>query len=43
MVSGESPKILFDIIMTCFEEDYNPNIIYDASCVAKEVGIERET
>ena len=32
MVTGESPKMLFDIIMTRFEEDYNPIIIYDASC-----------
>ena len=32
MLSGESPKMLFDIIMTRFEEDYNPKIIYDASC-----------
>ena len=42
MVTGESPKILFDIIMTRFEEDYNPTIIYDASCLEKEVGMDRE-
>ena len=42
MVTGESPKILFDIIMTQFEEDYNPTIIYDASCLEKEVGMDRE-
>ena len=30
MLTGESPKMLFDIIMTRFEEDYNPQIIYDA-------------
>ena len=28
--------------MTRFEEDYNPTIIYDASCLAKEVGMGRE-
>ena len=42
MVTGESPKILFDIIMTRFEEDYNPTIIYDASCLEKEVEMDRE-
>ena len=36
MLSGESPQMLFDIIMTRFEEDYNPNIIYDASCKLKD-------
>ena len=28
--------------MTRFEEDYNPTIIYDASCLEKEVGMDRE-
>lgn len=42
MLSGESPEMLFDIIMTRFEEDYNPNIIYDASCKLKEFGLNRE-
>ena len=32
MLTGESPKMLFDIIMTRFEPGYNPFIIYDASC-----------
>jgi hypothetical protein len=36
MLSGESPQILFDIIMTRFEDDYNPNIIYDGSCKLKD-------
>ena len=36
MLSGESPQMLFDIIMTRFEDDYNPNIIYDASCKLKD-------
>lgn len=42
MLSGESPEMLFDIIMTRFEDDYNPNIIYDASCKLKEYGLNRE-
>ena len=28
--------------MTRFESDYNPRIIYDASCTAKEMGLNRE-
>ena len=28
MLTGESPKMLLDIIMTRFEEDYSPQIIY---------------
>ena len=35
MIKGESPRIIFDIIMTRFEEDYNPTIIYDVSCRIK--------
>ena len=42
MMSGESPAMLFDLIMTRFENDYNPHIIYDASCLAKEYGYNRE-
>ena len=42
MLSGESPEIMFDIIMTRFRKDYNPNIIYDASCKLKEYGLNRE-
>ena len=34
--------MLFDLIMTRFENDYNPHIIYDASCLAKEYGYNRE-
>ena len=41
MLTGESPRMLFDIIMTRFESDYNPEIIYDASWV-KEYGLNRE-
>ena len=42
MLSGESPAMLFDPVMTRFEHNYNPHIIYDASCIAKEFGYNRE-
>ena len=42
MLSGESPEMLFDIIMTRVEDDYNPNIIFDASCKLKEFGLNRK-
>lgn len=42
MISGESPVMLFDLIMTRFERNYNPHIIYDASCRVKEYGLSRE-
>ena len=42
MLSGESPSMIFDIVMTRFEENYNPHLIYDASCLAKEYGYNRE-
>ena len=42
MLSGESPEMLFDLIMTRFENNYNPHIIYDASCLTKEYGYNRE-
>ena len=42
MVQGESPRIIFDLVTTRFEEWYNPNIIYDASCRVKEMGLNRE-
>ena len=42
MVTEESPKILFDIIMTHIEKDYNPIIIYEASYLEKEVEMERQ-
>ena len=37
MLTGESPKMLFDVIMTRFEEDFNPQIIYDASCKVQSI------
>ena len=42
MISGESPAMLFDLVMTRFESTYNPHLIYDASCLAKEYGYNRE-
>ena len=42
MISGESPSLLFDLVMTRFEANYNPHLIYDASCLAKEYGYNRE-
>ena len=39
---GESPRLIFDIITTRFPLDYNPKWIYDASCRAKELGLNRE-
>ena len=42
MTTGESPAMLFDLVMTRFETNYNPHIIYDASCLAKEYGYNRE-
>ena len=42
MVQGESPRIIFDLITTRFEDGYQPNIIYDASCRLKELGLNRE-
>ena len=41
MVQGESPYIVFDVITAIFEEWYNPNIIYGASCSATEMGLNR--
>ena len=43
MLSGESPQMIFDIIMSRFPPHYNPNIIYDNSCQTKEYGLNRET
>ena len=37
---GQSHRAL--LIMTRFENDYNPHIIYDASCLAKEYGYNHE-
>ena len=32
MTWGESPSMLFNLVMNRFEDDYNPQILYDASC-----------
>ena len=42
MIQGELPRIIFDLINCRFDEDYNPKIIYDASCRLKEFGLNRE-
>ena len=42
MFSGQSPAMLFDLVMTRFEATDNPHLIYDASCLAKEYGYNRE-
>ena len=42
MLRGESPRMLFDLIMMRFEPECNPDIIYDASCLVKEYGLSRE-
>ena len=42
MVQGESPRIIFDIITTRFEQGYYPKVVYDASCRLKELGLNRE-
>ena len=42
MLTGESPEMVFDIIMSRFPNRYNPHIIYDNSCKLKEFGLNRE-
>ena len=42
MMTGESPRMLFEVIMNRFENDYSPDIIYDASCKLKEYAFNRE-
>ena len=32
MTSGESPQMIFDVIMSRFPPDYSPNINYDNAC-----------
>ena len=34
--------MLFEVIMNRFENDYSPDIIYDASCKLKEYALNRE-
>ena len=42
MMTGESPRMLFEVIMNRFENDYSPDIIYNASCKLKEYALNRE-
>ena len=35
MTSGESPQMIFGLILSRFPTDYSPNIIYDNACKAK--------
>ena len=42
MMTGESPRMLFEVIMNRFKNDYSPDIIYDASCKLKEYALNRE-
>ena len=43
MTSGESPQMIFDIVMSRFPLNYSPNIVYDNACKVKEFGLNRET
>ena len=43
MTSGESPQMIFDLVMSRFPSDYSPNIVYDNACKSKEFGLNRET
>ena len=43
MTSGESPQMIFDIVMSRFPTNYSPNIVYDNACKTKEFGLNRET
>ena len=40
--SMESSVMLFDLVLTRFERNYNPHIRYDASCRVKEYGLSQE-
>ena len=42
MMTGESPCMLFEVFMNRFENDYSPDINYDASCKLKEYAFNRE-
>ena len=42
MTSKESPRMMFDLKMTRFPLNYNPTIVFDASCLSKEMGLNRE-
>ena len=42
MTTNESPGMLFDIDQCRFPRDYKPTLVYDASCKAKEYGLNRD-
>ena len=42
MIQGEISRIIFDLVTTRFDDWYNPNKIYDASCRVKEMGLNRD-
>ena len=39
----ESPRLMFDFVQTRCEQAYKPDVVYDASCLLKEFGLNRET
>ena len=43
MTSGESPQMIFDVVMSRFPDTYSPSIFYDNACKTKEYGLNRET
>ena len=43
MTSGESPQMIFDIIMSRFPLNYSPNIVYDNACKVSLVSITKHT
>ena len=43
LVSKESPKLMTDFVTCRTERTYNPKVFYDASCIYKEHGLNRET
>ena len=43
MIQSESSGMICDIITSRFEDSYNPTIVYDACCKAKEYMLNRDT
>ena len=41
MTSGESPQMIFDLVMSRFPSDYSPIIVDDNACKSKEFGLNR--
>ena len=42
MTKNESPGMIFELDQTRFPRDYKPTWVYDASCKAKEYGLNRD-